>query len=249
MTSFSGKQALIIGGSSGVGEATVLRLAAQDARVVAVGRNLPALERVRDRASGSVQVRGLDATDGPALDALIGELDPDLIVLSAGVNPKNATVNEQSWESFSEPWNQDVRMAFELGQSALRRPLRPGSTVVIVSSGAGLAGSPISGGYAGAKRTQMFLASYLQGVSNEKKLDIRFVAVVPKQLIAGTRIAEIASASYGARAGITPAQYMERFEVQLSPDGVAQAILGVVSGEIAPGGTVVAVTGKGTEVL
>jgi NAD(P)-dependent dehydrogenase (short-subunit alcohol dehydrogenase family) len=236
MATFSGKQALIIGGSSGVGEATVFRLAAQEARVVAVGRSLPALERVRDKAGGRVQVRGLDATDGPAVDALIGELDPDLIVLSAGVRPTQGTVDQHSWESFSEAWNQDVRMAFEIGQSALRRPLRPGSSVVIVSSGAGLVGSPVSGGY-------------LQGVADEKKLGIRFVAIVPKQLIAGTRIAELASTTYAARAGITPAKYMERFEVPLSPDGVAQAILGVAGGEIAPGATVVGVSGKGTEVL
>jgi short-subunit dehydrogenase len=120
---------------------------------------------------------------------------------------------------------------------------------VIVSSGAGLMGSPISGGYAGAKRMQMFLASYLQGVSSEKNLGIRCVAIVPKQLIEGTSIAEMASTAYGARSGMTAQAYMARWEVSLTPDGVARAILDVASGEIAPGATVLAVTGTGTEVV
>ena len=62
------------------------------------------------------------------------------------------------WESFSASWNTDLKIAFQVGQTALRRPLRPGSLVLIVSSGAALVGSPMSGGYAGAKRMQMFLA-------------------------------------------------------------------------------------------
>jgi 3-oxoacyl-[acyl-carrier protein] reductase len=38
--------------------------------------------------------------------------------------------------------------------------LRPGSRVVVFSSGAALGGSPLSGGYAGAKATQRFIAAY-----------------------------------------------------------------------------------------
>jgi hypothetical protein len=56
------------------------------------------------------------------------------------------------------------------------------STVFIVSSGAAIDGSPLSSGYAGAKRMEWFLADYAQKVSNAKELGIRFVAVLPRPI-------------------------------------------------------------------
>jgi hypothetical protein len=75
--------------------------------------------------------------------------------------------------------------------------------VVILSSGAALGGSPLTGGYGGAKWTQKLLALYLQGISDERKLGIRFVALLPRQMIAGTEIGDGASKMYAAKAGIS----------------------------------------------
>ena len=134
------QRALVIGAGGGVGRATAAALRAAGARVVAAGH-----ER--------------DATDPAEVAALLDEADPDLVVVAAGARPRMAAIEDQTWASFSAPWDVDVRIAFEAGRAALARPLRPGSTVVIVSSGAGLHGSPLSGGYSGAKRTQMFVAA------------------------------------------------------------------------------------------
>src|SRR6185369_17408394 len=119
------QRALVIGAGSGVGHATAGALTAAGTRVLAAGR-----ER--------------DATDPAQVAGLIAEADPDLVVVAAGTRPRMAAIDEQSWESFSAPWNVDVRIAFEVGRAALVRPLRPGATVLIVSSGAGLDGSPLS---------------------------------------------------------------------------------------------------------
>jgi hypothetical protein len=51
-------------------------------------------------------------------------------------------------------------LAFNFCKAALLRPLPAGALVVLISSGAALAGSPISGGYAGAKRTQIFIKRF-----------------------------------------------------------------------------------------
>src|SRR3954470_10686896 len=158
------ERALVIGATSGVGHATADVLRAAGAHVVAAGR-----ER--------------DATDPAQVGALLDDADPDLVVVAAGARPRMASLEQQSWESFSAPWNVDVKIAFEVGRAALARPLRPGSTVLLVSSGAGLKGSRLSGGYAGAKRMQMFLAGYLQSVSDARELGIRFVALAPAQFI------------------------------------------------------------------
>jgi len=223
--------ALVIGAGSGVGRATADALAAGGTRVVATGR-----ER--------------DATDPVQVAALLAEAEPDLVVVAAGARPRMASIEEQTWESFSAPWNVDVRIAFEVGRAALARPLRPGSTVVIVSSGAGLDGSPLSGGYAGAKRTQMFVARYLQRAADARGLGIRFVALAPRQLIAGTRIGEAAAAAYGGEMGESVEAYLSRrFPVPLDAAGVARAILAIAKGEEHRDATLLTVTGAGVEAV
>ena len=161
-----------------------------------------------------------------------------------------ASIEEHSWESFSTPWNVDVKIAFEVGRAALARPLRPGSTVLIVSSGAALQGSPLSGGYAGAKRTQMFVTEYLQHAADARGLGIRFVAVAPRQLLAGSPIGEAAAAAYGAEAGESVETYMQRrFPNPLDADGVARAILAIASGEEHPEATLLTLTANGLEAI
>ena len=54
----------------------------------------------------------------------------------------------------------------------------------------GLNGSPLSGGYAGAKRMLWFMAKYANGVSEQKGLGIRFQAIVPLQIIGGTGVGD-----------------------------------------------------------
>jgi NAD(P)-dependent dehydrogenase (short-subunit alcohol dehydrogenase family) len=245
------ESAIVVGASSGIGRATALVLAEAGARVWAVARDGARLEEVRAAARGPGQVVPcpLDATDAPAMDRLIGEVAPELIVVSAGVRARLALVHEQTWESFSEPWDTDVRIAFQIGQAALRRPLRPGSLVVIISSGAGLGGSPLSGGYAGAKRMQMFLAGYLQKSSDAAKLGIRFLALVPKQLVAGTELGDAAADAYAALGGITREKFMERFGAPLTAEAIARTIAGVARGELGREATILGVNGSGTEVL
>ena len=212
------QSALVIGAGGGVGHATVDALTAAGARVLAAGR-----ER--------------DASDPEQVAALLDEADPDLVVVAAGARPHMASIDEQTWETFSRAWNVDVRIAFEVGRAALTRPLRPNSTVLIVSSCAALNGSPMSGGYAGAKKMQMFLAGYLQRASDARDLGIRFVSLAPRAFLVGTAIGEAAAATYGAETG------------PLDPAGVARAIVSIASGEEYPDATLLAVTGKGVETI
>ena len=88
-------------------------------------------------------------------------------------------LQHQTWETFSANWHTDVRMAFHWVREALLKPLRPGSRVVVISSGAALQGSPLSGGYAGAKATQRFITAYAQDEANRAGLGITFTAILP----------------------------------------------------------------------
>jgi hypothetical protein len=181
---------------------------------------------------------------------LADEPAAQLVVIAAGTRPRMAPIEDQSWESFSAAWHTDVRIAFEVGRAALARPLDPGSSVLILSSGAGVnsGGSPLSGGYAGAKRMQIFLAGYLQRASAARELGIRFVALAPLQLIVGTPIGEAAAAAYGAESGDPPSARFDRWPAPLRAAGVARAILEIADGAH-PEASALGVTGEGVEVL
>jgi NAD(P)-dependent dehydrogenase (short-subunit alcohol dehydrogenase family) len=249
MVDLGGKTAVIVGASSGIGRATLLAAATAGMKVYGVARGRERLERIVRDAPTDATALVADATRPEVARRIVRELDPDLVVLALGVRPKLAPVDEHTWESFSAPWNGDVQASFHLCKEAVQAPLRPGTTVVIVGSGAAIGGSPLSGGYAGAKRMQWFLAGYMQALSNRRSLGIRFAAVLPKQLVVGTAIADEASTAYGDMAGIGQQKFMERFGVQLMPEHVASAILEIARGEAHDDASAFAVTGKGVELL
>lgn len=248
MSNLSGKLAIVTGASSGVGKETVKQLVAAGVRVVGVARGEKGLAALREEVPGVETFQG-DASDPATADRLLAERRPNFIVLAAGVMPCTKPIDEQSWEEFSEPWGTDLKASFHFVQHVLKRPLTSGSTVVLVSSGAGVGGSPLSGGYAGAKRMQWWLAGYAQQLSDKRQLGMRFLAVLPRQLIAGTKIAAAASAAYGAWLSVSSEDYMKRFDKPLHPSGVAAAIVDALAGEPVPSAPAFAVTGKGLEAL
>ena len=111
---------------------------------------------------------------------LIDAYRPGMLVLNAGAFPLPRPLHQHTWQTFSRNWEVDVQHAFHWVREALLRPLEPGSTVIAVSSGAALRGSPLSGGYAGAKATIRFLAAYAADESHRDGLGIRFSAVLPQ---------------------------------------------------------------------
>ena len=240
---------MVTGGSSGVGKATVKALISEGVEVTAVARGADRLRALEAEMGDGLATRQGDAADPAFAERLLRDLRPDLVVLAAGVMPRMGRVDELDWESFSETWNGDLKASFHFVKQALTLPVSPGSTVVIVSSGAAIGGSPLSGGYAGAKRMQWWLADYAQKVSDAKKLGIRMLAVLPKQLIEGTTIGARAAATYGAMNGITAEAFMRRYDVPLDVGKVASAILTALSGGVPAGVNAIAVTGAGIEPL
>jgi len=244
--SIKGKKAVVIGGSSGVGEATVKALISEGVHVTTVARGADKLRSLKTELGDRLTTIQGDATDSAFVERLLREQSPGLVVLAAGVTPRMARVDEFDWESFSEAWNGDVKASFVLVKQALTLPLRPGSTIVLVSSGAAVDGSPLSGGYAGAKRMQWFLAGYGQKVSDAKKLGIRMLAVLPRP-IDGTTIGARAAEVYGKINGITAEAFMKRIGVSL--DNVASAILSALDGSVPAETNAIQVSPAGIEPL
>ena len=107
-------------------------------------------------------------------------------------------------------------------REALLAPLEPGSTVVTLSSGAALFGSPLSGGYAGAKAAIRWLTAYAAEESQRAALGIRFVSVLP-QLTPATALGAVFAAAYAARQGAGGAPGTGG--PALTPEQVGQAIV------------------------
>jgi NAD(P)-dependent dehydrogenase (short-subunit alcohol dehydrogenase family) len=211
----AGKKFVVTGGSRGLGLGIVEALAEAQALVTVVARDDGRLAEVKRRLGVAV-VQG-DITDQRLASELLGELRPDGLILNAGIHPRVAPFHEQTWESFSAPWETDMKGGFHWVQAALRTPLPPGSRVLIGSSGAALAGSPLSGGYAGAKRMLWLLAGYASGVSTQLGLGIRFQALLPAQLVGETELGRTAAEAYARRQGITTEAFLAGFGAPMPP--------------------------------
>jgi NAD(P)-dependent dehydrogenase (short-subunit alcohol dehydrogenase family) len=175
-------------------------------------------------------VEAADAGDPMVAGRLMDRYRPDVLALVAGATPLLRPLHHHTWETFSTNWNVDVRMTFHWLREALLLPLRPGSRVIVMSSGAALQGSPLSGGYAGAKAAQRFLADYAAQESRRAGLGITFTAVLPK-LTAATELGRPAVAAYAARAGIPEEQFLAGMGEPVTPQVPGAAFLRLATGD------------------
>src|SRR5580658_8808564 len=196
----TGVTALVTGASRGFGRGIAIALAGAGAQVVGVARGRGALEELRAELGGSFTPVPGDAADPMVAGALIDKYRPGVLVLNAGATPLPRPVQHHTWETFSRNWDVDVAHVFHWTREALLAPLAPGSTVVTLSSGAALFGSPLSGGYAGAKAAIRFLTAYAAEESRREELGIRFVSLLP-QLTPATALGAVFAAAYSAREG------------------------------------------------
>ena len=95
--------------------------------------------------------------------------------------------------------------------------------VVSLSSGAALNGSPMSGGYAGAKATVRFISAYAGMEAQQKGSNIRFVAVLPL-LTPDTDLGRLYTETYARQAGLSQEQFLERFGGTLTAEHAGRSI-------------------------
>lgn len=88
MTTFKGRKVLVVGGSSGIGEATAKAFAALDATVTIASRNEAKLKAAAAQIGSGVQTAVLDTADAAAVDAFFANTGAfDHIVISAAQTP------------------------------------------------------------------------------------------------------------------------------------------------------------------
>ena len=247
MYPLSEKKMVVIGGSRGVGRRIVEAGIRNGARVLAVARQEGALRQLAEEVPGAA-ILSLDATSEDTPRKVFDILEPDVLVLCAGAIPPAAPLHQQNWNEFAVNWETDVKIAFHFIKAALSRPLPSGASVVLISSGAALAGSPISGGYAGSKRTQMFMANYAQKESDRLALGLRFVTLAPR-IMPDTDLGKHAIAGYSRYLGMSEADFVQGMASYPTSTDVATGVMELVTNPDQSKGKAFVVSGKGLEAV
>ena len=224
--SLKDKNVVVTGGSRGLGLGLVEALVAHGARVTVVARDAASLASVHARLG--VATVAADVTDESAAHRILAEVRPDILVLNAGAKPRMGRLDQLSWADFSATWETDVKAGLYWLQAALNLPLTPGSRVLVGSSGAAVNGSPLSGGYGGAKRMLWFMAKYANGVSEQKHLGICFQAIVPQQIIGGTGVGDAGANAYARAMSVKPEAFLAGFGAPMPPREFGEKVVSVL---------------------
>jgi NAD(P)-dependent dehydrogenase (short-subunit alcohol dehydrogenase family) len=247
MSDLSDTTTVVVGASRGLGRGIARAFAEAGAPVVAVARTGPALTELAAE-SANIETEIADASDSLVASRVLERYKPTVLILVAGANPAMRPLQHQTWETFSANWDTDVKIAFTWLREALLKPLPPGSRVAVVSSGAAINGSPASGGYAGAKATQRFLAGYAQEEARRAELDITVTAVMPRM----SPFADVGRSgvrAYAARSGQTEEAFVKQLGDVWTPESAGSAFVELVRADpttTAPG---YLLTGAGLQTL
>lgn len=147
-----GRVALVVGGGSGMGRATSLRLAEEGAHTYVADLSADAAASVAEEATvagGSAEGVALDATDNDALRELYARIDAEhgrLHVLHNQVGMPGAGGLDVAEADFDRAVDVNVKQAFyvaSLGYDLVKKADRKGS-ITLTASTAALVGSPFS---------------------------------------------------------------------------------------------------------
>jgi NAD(P)-dependent dehydrogenase (short-subunit alcohol dehydrogenase family) len=247
MTDSSKATTMVVGASRGLGRGIARAFAEAGVPVVAVARTASALAEL-GAGNANLRTEVADAADPTTAWSLLDQHEPRNLVLVAGANPVMRPLQHQTWETFSANWNADVKIAFTWLREALLKPLPQGGRVVVISSGAAINGSPASGGYAGAKATQRFIAGYANDESERAGLGITVTAVMPRMTPFGD-VGRRGVRAYAARTGQTEEAYLEQLGTPLTPETAGSAVLDLVRKDPATLSAGYLLTGAGLQSL
>jgi NADP-dependent 3-hydroxy acid dehydrogenase YdfG len=132
-------------------------------------------------------------------------------------------LQEHTWETFSRPWEVDTKLTFLWVQAALLAEQGP-QHVVVFGSGAALLGSPLSGGYAGAKMMNAYIAQYAAGVASRAKRSIRFHCLIPP-MSPHTEFGAVAARAYAQMAGQTFEDFVKQLPSPPTPADIGAAVV------------------------
>jgi NADP-dependent 3-hydroxy acid dehydrogenase YdfG len=174
--------AVVTGASSGIGAATAIKLAEAGYRVVLTARRVDRLEEVAKQvtaAGGRAEVRELDVTDRPAVDALAQSLDRcDVLVANAGGAIGADSIADGNAADWQAMYDVNVLGTLHSVQALLPKLIASGAgTIVIMGSTAGFVAYEGGGGYVAAKHGTHAIAGTLRLELYDKP--VRVIEIAP----------------------------------------------------------------------
>ncbi|MEU7003513.1 SDR family NAD(P)-dependent oxidoreductase [Nonomuraea sp. NPDC046570] len=213
------KTAVVTGASSGIGEATARRLAAEGFNVVAAARRRERLDKLADEVQGIRPVT-LDVTSQESVDALVASLERcDVLVNDAGGALGLEPVASALLEDWQRMYDTNVLGSLRMTQALL--PLLIGSgdgVLLMLTSTAGLTSYEGGGGYCAAKHAQTSMTETLR--LELVGQPVRVVEIAPGMV----RTEEFALTRFRGDA-TAAARVYEGVPDPLSADDVADAIV------------------------
>ncbi|MEU4572101.1 SDR family NAD(P)-dependent oxidoreductase [Nonomuraea sp. ATR24] len=157
------RTAVVTGASSGIGEATARRLAAEGYDVVAGARRRDRLDKLAAETPG-IRAVTLDVTSQESVDALAASLDRcDVLVNNAGGALGLEPVAGGRLDDWQRMYDTNVLGSLRLTQALLPKLVDSGDGVlVMLTSTAGLVSYEGGGGYCAAKHAQTSMTETLR---------------------------------------------------------------------------------------
>jgi NAD(P)-dependent dehydrogenase (short-subunit alcohol dehydrogenase family) len=182
MARFSGKTAVITGGSSGIGLETARQLQAEGAKVVVTGRSEKALAKAREVLGPGALVVASDTAKLDDIDALVAQVKSvadqvDVLFLNAGV-AKFMPFENVTESFFDEQHAVNAKGAYFTVQRFLPL-LRSGSSVVVNTSVVDEKGYPLTSVYASSKAALRSIARTLAAELLPKGIRVNAVSPGP----------------------------------------------------------------------
>ncbi len=131
--------AFVTGGASGIGRATVARLARMGDKVIAIDRNAEALDTLATQMHAEgLAVRGVsaDVCDRAAIARILDSEDHVDVAVAVAGTYRSQALEELSDEQFMHTLDVNLRGVFVLAQEAVRRMQAGGQIVAVSSRGA-----------------------------------------------------------------------------------------------------------------
>ena len=181
MNTHSSRTAVIVGASSGIGEALAHQLNREGWRLALLARRLDRLEAMRQTLAPETVVRSFDVTHGDAATIFEEVLDElhgvDLVIISAGTGHLNRDLDP---ELDSDTVTVNVLGFMTIAQVAMRYFLRRGrGHLVGISSVAALRGVGDAAAYSASKAFQSIYLDGLRDLTRHRGLPIAVTEVQP----------------------------------------------------------------------
>ena len=187
------KTAIITGGTSGIGLATVKIFLAQKYNCVLVGRSFEKFEKIKTELDGNFEFVQADVSKVSDCDKIILQAvkkfgGVDILVNCAGIYTEGAIIDVTE-KTFDEIFNTNVKGTFFLSRAGVEELIKRRGCIVNIASDAGIKGNYFCALYAASKGA---IVAFTKSLALElASLNVRVNCVAPGDILTPLTLQQI----------------------------------------------------------